>query len=263
MELIPSFIANNGWRIPFDEVQALSKYERSFFSNEFLGQRSFPYYLKRLEKLGIKGKIRVLDLACGMGQWSIALAELNQKIDGVDLSSDRIEFAKRLAAAHQRSNCCFQIGSMENIPFADQTFDAVFCYGAFMFANMPVALKEIRRVCAPGAIIYLNANSFGWYLHLLFDRGILVGNWQMARTSIRMMWRGVRTLWSSAEPLTQMMVLPLHMRRLASSEGLEIVGQGPEGTIGAENSDVEPAYPKKFYGFTGILEFSLKTGGLR
>jgi ubiquinone/menaquinone biosynthesis C-methylase UbiE len=248
----------NGWILDDSAIAGLSPYEQSFFKNEFLGIRSLNYYEQRLRRIGFENKSHVLDLACGMGQWTVALSRLNGRATGVDLNQGRLDFAKRMATSFSYRNCEFLLGTMEKIPAEDNTFDAVFCYGAFMFSEMPAALAEIRRVCKNDAVIYLNANSIGWYLHLLFDRGLRQFNFSIAKTALRMMARGLRAHVFKKGPFTQMTVVPSYIRALLESQNLQLIEVGPEGTAGTKTIAAEPAYRERFYGFVGLYEYLIR-----
>ena len=55
---------------------------------------------------------------------------------------------------------------MEQTPFEDQQFDAVFCYGVIFLTDWKKSLREFYRILKPGGILYVNANSAGWYMFL-------------------------------------------------------------------------------------------------
>jgi SAM-dependent methyltransferase len=162
-------LAEAGWTWSTQALAGLSAYERTFIETEFLPPRTLDYYLARLDYLGLTQGARVLDAGCGMGQWSIALSRRFRDVDGIDSDSRRISLAQALAANMQARNCAFRAGELETLPYPDEHFDAVFCYGVLMFTHMPSSLREFRRVLNPNGRFYLNANSWGWYAHLLKD----------------------------------------------------------------------------------------------
>ena len=143
-----------------------SNSEKVFWNLEFAPQR-LKLYSERLKQLGFFSKSHVLDLGCGMGQWSYALASQNQYVTAIDKNLPRIDVANKLFS-DQCDNLKFSIGTCENIPCNDSEFDAVFIYGVLMFSDWKRTLKEIGRVSKPGAIIYLNYNHIGRYIYRLF-----------------------------------------------------------------------------------------------
>ncbi|HNT33434.1 MAG TPA: class I SAM-dependent methyltransferase [bacterium] len=66
---------------------------------------------------------RVLDLCCGPGRHTLALAQLGYRMSGLDLSEHYIKLARN-HAKRENLDVDFQIGDMRRIPFRSK-FDAV------------------------------------------------------------------------------------------------------------------------------------------
>lgn len=250
-------ILDSGWFFPASVWESLDAYQKSFAVVEFSGQRTLDYYKRRLKAIGFSGKDRVLDAACGMGQWSVALASLNASVEGIDLSDIRIDVARELAAAHG-ANCAFSTGLLEELPYENSSFNAVFCYGAFMFTDMERTLREFARVLKPGGTIYLNANTWGWYAHLLLDRGFKKLNFSIVYTVLRMI---ARTLFRKK---SQIVVSERYLRSLFDSVGAQILELGTEGSICLfedRSQCPQPAYQTGFYGLRAMLEVLGEVGG--
>lgn len=105
-------------------------------------------------RAGLKPGMRVLDLACGTGIISEALAETvaPAQVVGCDLSP------QLLAQASQRcqDNLRFVQADVYALPFEDNSFD--FVYARFLFQHLDVpeaAAASIHRVLAPGGIACL------------------------------------------------------------------------------------------------------------
>ena len=96
---------------------------------------------------------RILDLACGPGTLSRILASRvapDGEVVGVDLAQGMIE----LARACVRSNARFEVMDIEDLKFADASFDAASCGHGLQFApNLQQALGEARRVLRPQAVL--------------------------------------------------------------------------------------------------------------
>lgn len=123
-------------------------------------------YTNRLKAIGFTDRHHVLDAGCGFGQWSMALAELNQQVSGIDPAADRIDIARNIAAALGHTHTTFEQSGLEALPFADNTFDAIFCYGVVFLTDVEQSLREFHRTLSPGGTLYVNANGLGWYVHL-------------------------------------------------------------------------------------------------
>jgi ubiquinone/menaquinone biosynthesis C-methylase UbiE len=141
----------------------LSDYELEFAQLEF--GRGLPYYLQRLDRLAFQGD-RVLDAGCGVGQWSLALAQRFQHVDAIDLKGDRLDTLKIVVDRLGVDNITIQQGSVTAIPYEDNTFDAIFCYGVIMFTPIQETLKEFERVLKPGGRVYICLNGYGWFKNL-------------------------------------------------------------------------------------------------
>lgn len=123
-------------------------------------------YCERLSAIGFSEASRVLDAGCGFGQWSLALASLNYEVECCDISPIRIQFLNQLADSLKASNINAQISGIDTLPFSDESFDAVFCYGVLFLTPWRQSLQELVRVLKPGGKLYVNANGFGWYAYL-------------------------------------------------------------------------------------------------
>jgi SAM-dependent methyltransferase len=113
----------------------------------------------RLRVLGdLRGK-DVLELGCGGGQWSINLARGGARPVGMDLSIRQLAHARRLMAEAGVSFALVN-GDAERTPFADESFDVVFCdHGAMTFADPRCAVPEVARLLRPGGSFAFNRST--------------------------------------------------------------------------------------------------------
>lgn len=239
-----------GWNFPPELWATLGDYEKNFAVLELDGIKTPGYYQDRLAALDFKRRGRVLDAACGMGQWANALASLGNEVVGVDLMQSRIDVARALTAA-QGNACQFQTGSIEKLPFETASFDGVFCYGAFMFTAMPVTLGEFARVLKPGGRLYLNGNTWGWYAHLILDRGLRGGDYSLIKAALHMI---ARTFVGRS---SQIVITEGWLRKRLHGTGFTVRALGAEGTVvlgRSENRLAAPTYPQTYYGLRSIIE---------
>lgn len=138
-------------------------------SVEFLDRvfsKSLDVYRLRLKQYGFEKNRRVLDAGCGFGQWALALAMSNARVDAVDVAGDRLIVLDALAHALGLDNVSAKHGSLDALPFEDGQFDALFCYGAIFLTDWRRAVREFARVLEPGGRIYVCANGLGYLLNL-------------------------------------------------------------------------------------------------
>ena len=132
--------------------------------------RIAPYYdfLNRLLSLGIdttwrKKAIRqlkadqpqvILDVATGTADVAMETArQLHpEKIVGIDISAKMLDIGRRKIKKEELSTIIeLQEGDSENLPFPDNTFDAVtVAFGVRNFENLEKGLAEMNRVLKPG-----------------------------------------------------------------------------------------------------------------
>ncbi|HVP13019.1 MAG TPA: bifunctional demethylmenaquinone methyltransferase/2-methoxy-6-polyprenyl-1,4-benzoquinol methylase UbiE [Phycisphaerae bacterium] len=91
---------------------------------------------------------RVLDLACGTGDFARAFAEARpQTVVGCDFSTPML----RLAAGRDGAAIRWCQADAVALPFADGSFSLVSCaFGVRNFQDMPAGFREIHRLLAPG-----------------------------------------------------------------------------------------------------------------
>jgi ubiquinone/menaquinone biosynthesis C-methylase UbiE len=98
----------------------------------------------------------VLDVATGPGHFCIALARLGGvSVTGTDLSADLISIA-RDNASREGMEVAFVEADASAMPFADDSFDSVFCSWAVKnFQDPARALREMCRVLKPGGKLFV------------------------------------------------------------------------------------------------------------
>jgi SAM-dependent methyltransferase len=111
-----------------------------------------------LEMLAITPRDRVLDVACGPGNFTrdFAPAANEGTVVGLDASRTMLDVAVRETRS---DNVAYVRGDASHLPFRDGSFDAVCCFAALYLIEEPMrALKEIVRVLAPGGRVALLAS---------------------------------------------------------------------------------------------------------
>ncbi len=132
--------------IPADIPDSLSARDRGFLSRVYGGDPE-RYHL-RLRQAGMAGHGHVLDAGCGFGQWTNALASLSREVSAIDIDPMRVESARAMQRHHR--NISWHQGSITSLPFADNSFDALFSYSVIYYTDPRLALSEFARVLKPG-----------------------------------------------------------------------------------------------------------------
>ncbi|MEJ7688910.1 MAG: class I SAM-dependent methyltransferase [Variovorax sp.] len=98
---------------------------------------------------------RVLDVAAGNGNATLAAARRGCKVTSTDYVGTLLERGAERAAA-ERLDIDFQVADVEALPFGDASFDAVLSTFGVMFApDQAKSASEMARVCRPGGRIGL------------------------------------------------------------------------------------------------------------
>jgi SAM-dependent methyltransferase len=96
---------------------------------------------------------RVLDVGCGTGVVAVTAARAGARVTGLDLTPQLLDAARdnaRLAGVE----IDWHEGDVEDMPFADESFDAVVSQFGHMFAPRPeVAVREMLRVLRRGGTV--------------------------------------------------------------------------------------------------------------
>lgn len=107
------------------------------------------------EAVDLHSTDRVLDVAAGNGNASLAAARRYADVTSTDYVPDLLEQGQRRAAA-EGLPLRMQIADAENLPFADGEFDVVLStYGVMFAPNQARAAAEMLRVVRPGGRIGL------------------------------------------------------------------------------------------------------------
>ena len=107
------------------------------------------------EAVDLRAGNRVLDVAAGNGNASLAAARRWCEVVATDYVPALLDDARARAAA-ERLPIEFREGDAENLPFADASFDVVLStFGVMFTPNQERAAAELVRVCRPGGKIGL------------------------------------------------------------------------------------------------------------
>lgn len=116
-----------------------------------------PAVVRRIVE--VTGRARfscVLDVGCGTGQSTRAIADFADRVVGIDVS------AEMLARAVPVPNASFQLAAAEALPFADRSFDLLTVGMAFHWLDQAKFLAEARRVLAErGWLAIYNSGFLG------------------------------------------------------------------------------------------------------
>ncbi len=125
---------------------------------ESMNKANEPLFDLTLQVMQPEENDRILEIGFGTGKFfeKLFAFEDTLQISGIDYSEEMVESAKRLNADFIAGNKLdIQWGESDALPFADHSFDKVFCNNVIYFWEEPARhLGEIYRVLKPGGTFY-------------------------------------------------------------------------------------------------------------
>jgi demethylmenaquinone methyltransferase/2-methoxy-6-polyprenyl-1,4-benzoquinol methylase len=107
-----------------------------------------------MKRMKVQQGDQCLDLCCGTGEWTFALAQATGekgKVTGLDFSENMLKVGREKLKKRPLPQVSFIHGNAMNLPFGDHSFDFVTI--GFGLRNVPdylTVLKEMTRVVKPG-----------------------------------------------------------------------------------------------------------------
>jgi 2-polyprenyl-3-methyl-5-hydroxy-6-metoxy-1,4-benzoquinol methylase len=138
------------------EMSPKENYE-SLFCHNFLT----PYYLRN-QRLPDIEEIVILDAGCGSGYTSLTLAEANPdaKIVGIDLSVESVKLAEQRLKYYGFDNTEFHALSIDDLPQFGMEFDYINCDEVlYLLPDVASGLTSLKSVLKPEGVIRGNLHS--------------------------------------------------------------------------------------------------------
>lgn len=145
----------------------------AFTALEFTGERFIPgtegaiefeHWHRYLLAQTISAGQRVLDIACGEGYGSAALAESATQVIGVDIDPASIAHAR---TRYQADNLQFLVGDCAAIPLPDAMVDLVVSFETIEHhARHAEMMREIKRVLQPDGLLLISSPDRYFYSEL-------------------------------------------------------------------------------------------------
>jgi demethylmenaquinone methyltransferase/2-methoxy-6-polyprenyl-1,4-benzoquinol methylase len=128
--------------------------ERYDLLNHLLSLSIDKGWRRKVVRMASEGKPKlILDVATGTADLAIALEKAHpEKITGIDISAGMLSVGRNKIAKKKLSSLItLEQADSEDLPFADDTFDAItVAFGVRNFENLKKGLSEMLRVLKPG-----------------------------------------------------------------------------------------------------------------
>jgi ubiquinone/menaquinone biosynthesis C-methylase UbiE len=135
----------------------------------------------------LRSGMDVLDCGCGPGTMTVQVAEIVAPgtVVGIDLETTQFAVGRERARERGLDNVRFEPASIYELPFADESFDAVYAHAVlYHLARPEAALAEMRRVLRPGGLIAVRDSDTRGDLYAPTDLR-LERVWDLARGVMR------------------------------------------------------------------------------
>jgi len=104
-----------------------------------------PLWAAMLTAAEVSSGMRVLDAGCGGGGACLLAAQRGARVSGVDAASPLVDIARDRVPEGD-----FRVGDLQELPFGEDSFDAVIAASSLQYTQDRVAaLREMKRVCDP------------------------------------------------------------------------------------------------------------------
>ena len=103
----------------------------------------------------LKGNV-VLDAGCGGGALIAKMLYLGADAVGLDLSLSSLKTVSKMLKEHGWPKPLFVNADIENLPFRDEAFDVVTCWGVLHHTDYPEkGLRELAKTLKKGSVLFL------------------------------------------------------------------------------------------------------------
>ncbi|KAI5954434.1 hypothetical protein KGF54_002209 [Candida jiufengensis] len=138
--------------------------DQAYYAKGFQKSISNTHSSRNVENSGkfvttvLKPNFKMLDVGCGPGSITIDFAKsyltCGGSIIGIEPTHELVDASNELKNKENVINAEFQLGSIYNIPYPDNTFDLVYSHQVIVHIKDPIkALRELLRVIKPNGFV--------------------------------------------------------------------------------------------------------------
>ena len=135
-------------------------YAQSSLNGEIYRERRAGV-LRLVDRLNLPSGARVLDVGCGAGTTSVAIAKRGLRVEAVDAAPEMVDLTRQAAcASHTGDLVNARAGDVHKLGFAGETFDLAVAIGVMEWMpSFAGPLKELHRVLCPGGWLIANVDN--------------------------------------------------------------------------------------------------------
>lgn len=161
-------------RLVQDHFRDKAEFWRDIYSNNdvhaVIHQQRRNAVLSLIDGLSLPANSQILEVGCGAGSTSIALAQRGLLVTATDRVPDMTELTYRLAEEKGvTGNISLSVADVDKLEFGADAFDAVLAIGVLCWLDSyEQALFEMVRVLRPGGYLLVSTDN-RWALHRLVN----------------------------------------------------------------------------------------------
>ena len=213
-------------------------------------------YKNRLEILKMKNKKKILDAGCGFGQWAVGLSDLNESVYSIDLDFNDLKIAKTIFKNLGKNNISLSSTSIEELPFLDNSFDAVFSYSVLYYTDFKKTVKEFYRVLKPGGTLYSSVIGLGWCLNRILTNENFTSENNVRNFAINTLLSSINYFFTGQQRKGRSIALTQNwFNKYLKSIGFKNIISAPEGNINLDkNLKTQSFYKPKYMNLSNVFE---------
>lgn len=157
-----------------DKQRALNFYRIFSSAYDILNPYLYTDAMRKeiVDYIKISGDLRVLDVGCGTGYTTSGVLSRRDVCEVVGLDMNPVQLKRAVKNLRsKKARLSISRGDAENLPFTDDSFDAVISVGAIeYFPDPEKVLKELARVANPNGNVIVCGPESGWFSKFAFNR---------------------------------------------------------------------------------------------
>jgi 2-polyprenyl-3-methyl-5-hydroxy-6-metoxy-1,4-benzoquinol methylase len=181
-----------------------------------------------VQDLDLRPNARILEVGCGAGLLTVALARHGYRVDALDSTDAMLQMTRNRSESHYlQDRIRVHAGDVHALPFQAHTFDVVIALGVIPWLHSErLALREMRRVLKSGGYLLLTADNNARLDRILDPLSSpLLAPLRLAAKQ----WLRLCRLWSPASGFQAKRHYPAEIDRAIDECGL---GRVKSGTVG-------------------------------
>lgn len=136
---------------------------------EALYEKGIEHFEQSLANWGLVPAERALEVGFGAGQWLVALSRHCEEVYGVEPQNLGLRLTLERLQEFGCQNVHLEQAFAKKLPYEDERFDLLLCYGVLMYCRPERSFREFRRVLRPGGRIFISVDGLGYFLRQMRD----------------------------------------------------------------------------------------------